>query len=403
LAKNLEPVAAFADQFSVGLLWPMNQLALDLSREFPILEEVTFLNHAGVAPLSARAAAALRDYADHAAARGYVGSGWHKRIKQIKESAAQLIHAAGGHEIAFIPNTSTGLAQVAEGVGLKPGDNVVITNVEYPANRYPWQNLTARGIELREVAQQPDGRIDVEDVCGAINDRTKVVSISHVQYASGHRIDPRPIAETVHQAGGYLCLDAIQSVGLMPVDVQAWGVDFLAADGHKWMLGPEGAGFMYCRADLIAHVQPVVVGWMNMVDAHNFGNYRFEFRDDARRFEPGTYNVPGILSLGASIDLLLEIGLDTVWQRVEALTARLCEGLERKGYRIFSPRDAAAERSAIVIFEPTDAQGELDLDRLVADLARQDIHIVTRNGRLRASPHFYNTPEQMDALIEALP
>jgi selenocysteine lyase/cysteine desulfurase len=381
----------------------MNQLELDLTREMPIRERMVFLNHAGVAPISARAAAALSQYAEHAAHHAYIGAGWHKHLKTIKQRAAELINARGGHEIAFIPNTSTGIAQVADGLDLQPGDNVIITNVEYPANRYPWENLKHRGVEVREIAQQPDGRIDVEDVCNAINDRTKVVSISHVQYASGHRIDPRPIAETVHRAGGYLCLDAIQSVGLMPVDVQAWGVDFLAADGHKWMLGPEGAGIFYCREDLIPNIQPAVVGWMNMVDAHNFGQYRFEFRPDARRFEPGSYNVPGLLALGASIELLLEVGLETVWQRVEAVTAHLCDGLERKGYRIFSPRDAADERSAIVIFEPGEAQKEVNLDRLVSQLAQQDIHIVTRNGRLRASPHFYNTPEQMDALIEALP
>jgi selenocysteine lyase/cysteine desulfurase len=222
-----------------------------------------------------------------------------------------------------------------------------------------------------------------------------------VQYASGHRIDPKPIADLVHRAGGYLCLDAIQSVGVLPVDVQALGVDFLAADGHKWMLGPEGAGIFYCREDLIEDVHPLVVGWMNMVDAHNFGNYRFEFREDARRFEPGSYNVPGCLALGASIDFLLEVGAETIWQRIEALTARLCEGLESKGYRIFSPRDRADERSAIVIFEPHEQAG--DPEKVIQHLAQQQIHIVLRNGRLRASPHFYNTIEQMDQLVEALP
>jgi selenocysteine lyase/cysteine desulfurase len=378
-----------------------NQLEADFTEQMPILRELTFLNHAGVAPISGPAAAALKDYAEHGSRYGYVASGWHKRLKAIKEQAARLINAQGGHEIAFIPNTSAGLAQVAEGLNLQAGDNVVITNVEYPANRYPWENLKARGIDVREVAQRSDGRIATTDVCEAINDRTKVVSISHVQYASGHRVDPRPIAETVHQAGGYLCLDAIQSVGILPIDVQAFGVDFLAADGHKWMLGPEGAGIFYCRAELIPELHPLVVGWMNMVDAHNFGHYQFEFRDDARRFEPGTYNVPGLLAMGASIDFLLEVGAETIWQRIEALTARLCEGLERKGYRIFSPRQREEERSAIVIFEPHDQAG--DPEKLVQHLMQQGIHIVLRKGRLRASPHFYNTPDQMDALIEALP
>jgi selenocysteine lyase/cysteine desulfurase len=378
-----------------------NQLEADFTSEMPVLDQITFLNHAGVAPISARAADALKQYADHAAHRGYVGAGWHQHLKTIKQQAASLIGARGSHEIAFIPNTSTGLAQVAEGLDFQPGDNVVITDVEYPANRYPWENLKARGVEVIEVAQRPDGRIDVDDVCEAITDRTRVVAISHVQYASGHRIDPRPIAKMVHKAGGYLCLDAIQSVGVTPVDVEELGVDFLAADGHKWMLGPEGAGIFYCREELIPRMHPLVVGWMNMVDAHNFGSYNFEFRDDARRFEPGSYNVPGLLAMGASIEFLLEVGTDTIWQRIEQRTARLCEGLQQKGYRIFSPRETEAERSAIVIFEPPESAG--DPEKITQHLAQQQIHIVLRNGRLRASPHFYNTLEQMDQLVEALP
>jgi len=379
----------------------MSQLETDFSPEMPVVEQMTFLNHAGVAPISGRAAEALSRYAREASHGAYVGWGWHKKLKQNKQRAAELIGARGGHEIAYIPNTSAGLAQVAEGLEFRPGDNVIITSVEYPANRYPWQNLRRRGVELIEIPPRPDGRIDIEDICEAINDRTRVVSISHVQYASGFRIDPSPIADMVHSAGGYLCLDAIQSVGLLPVDVQSWDVDFLAADGHKWMLGPEGAGIFYCRDDLIPTVHPAVVGWMNMVDAHNFGSYRFEFRDDARRFEPGSYNVPGLLAMGASIEFLLEVGIEHVWQRVEALTARLCEGLEAKGYRVFSPREHANERSAIVVFEPPERAG--DPEKIVQKLAQQHIHIVTREGRLRASPHFYNTLEQMDGLVDALP
>ena len=379
----------------------MNQLQIDLTEAFPILREMTFLNHAGVAPISARAAAALETYARQASHTAYVGAGWHKRLKEIKSLAARLIHARGEHEIAFMPNTSAGLAQVAQGLPWREGDNVVITNVEYPANRYPWENLRARGVEVIEVAQAEDGRIDVDAVCDAITDRTRVVSISHVQYASGHRIELAPIAELVHRAGGYLCVDGIQSVGLMPVDVQAWGIDFLAADGHKWMLGPEGAGIFYCHEELIRQLHPNVVGWMNMVDAHDFGQYRFEFRDDARRFEPGSYNVPGVLAMGASMELLLEVGLDQVWQRADELTGRLCEGLIAKGHSVFSPRDSEDERSAIVVFEPPAGAG--DPEKLVQRLAQQQIFVVVRNGRLRASPHFYNTAEQIDQLLAALP
>lgn len=382
----------------------MTDLQLDTDAAFPILREMVFLNHAGVAPISGPAAEAVRQYAHQAESIAYVEAGWYKRANEVKAAAARLINAAGGQEIAFIPNTSSGLSLVANGLDWQPGDNVVITNVEYPANRYPWENLHRLGVELIEVRQAPDGRIHVDDVCDAITDRTRIVSISHVQFASGHRINLKPISDMVHQAGGHLCVDAIQSTGLLPVDVDAMGIDFLSADGHKWMLGPEGAGIFYCREALCPLLRPSVVGWMNMVDADNYGDYRFEFQPDARRFEPGSWNIPGVLGLGASIDMLLQVGVENVWARVDALNIRLCEGLSEKGYEVFSPRDDPDERSGSVIFSAPDrVGGPKGHSKIVNELAQARIVIALREGRLRVSPHFYNTAEQIDQLIEALP
>ncbi|MEM9913427.1 MAG: aminotransferase class V-fold PLP-dependent enzyme [Planctomycetota bacterium] len=385
----------------------MNQPFPEFAGDFPILRKLDFFNHAGVGPISGPAAQAIRDYAAQAETQAYVGADWYRRANRAKKLAAQLINAAGGHEIAFVPNTSTGLSLVAKGLRFVAGDRVVITNVEYPANRYPWEDLKRQGVELFEVPQSADGRIDVERVCDAINDRTRVVSLSHVQYASGFRIELKPVSDMVHRAGGYLCVDAIQSCGLLPVDVQAMGIDFLSADGHKWMLAPEGAGIFYCRADLCPVLHPNVVGWMNMVDAGNYGDYRFEFQMDARRFEPGSWNIPGIAALGASLELLLGVGIDGprgVWARVEALTTRLVEALGAKGYPVFTPRTSPSERSGIVIFDlPASLRDRLDPKQLAADLQKQGIVIVVREGRLRASPHFYNTAAQIDRLVEALP
>ena len=378
--------------------------SLDWEREFPILRHLAFFNHAGVAPISGRAAAALNRFAEQARTRAYVDAGWYAGAKQVKRLAAQLINAEGESEIAFVANTSSGLALVARGLDWREGDNVVITNVEYPANRYPWEDLRRHGVELIEVRQHPDGRIDVEDVLEAITSRTRVVAISHVQYASGFRIDLRPIADMVHRAGGYLCVDAIQSLGALPVDVRAMGVDFLAADGHKWLLATEGCGIFYCKHDLAQLLHPAVVGWMNMVNASDYGNYRFEFLPDARRFEPGSYNIPGILALGASIELFVEFGMNNVASRIDALTTRLCESLHARDYRVFSPR-GKAERSGIVVFEPPHhrTRDTPPIRDIVAALEKRGIIIVVREGRLRASPHFYNTPEQIDALVAALP
>ncbi len=374
----------------------------DWSHEFPILKNLAFFNHAGVAPISRRAAESIRNYASQAEHAAYHKAQWYAQAREVKRMAAKLLNAAGEEEIAFVSNTSTGISLVAKGLDWQRGDHVIITNVEYPANRYPWEDLRRIGVEITEVPQHADGRIDQDELMDAVTDHTRIMSISHVQYASGFRTDLRPLSDMVHRVGGHLCVDAIQSLGAMPLDVEAMGIDFLAADGHKWLLSPEGAGLFYCRRELAQELHPNIVGWMNMIEAHDYGNYRFEFQPDARRFEPGTYNIPGILAMGGSLALLLELGAARVWAAIDTLTSRLCDGLHDMGWRVFSPR-GEGERSGIVVFETRGPQrSPQELAALVTSLEQRGIIIVTRNGRLRASPHFYNTPAQIDALLAAL-
>lgn len=373
----------------------------DFSESFPILKELTFLNHAAVAPLSKPAAQALRWYAERASNHAYVQSGWYEKLDQLRESSARLIHARGAHEVAFVPNTSAGLNLVSGGLDFQPGDQVVISNVEYPANRYPWEALKRLGVDVIEVEQRDDFRIDEDDVIDAITDLTRVVSISHVQFSTGFRCDLKRISDIAHQASAYLCVDAIQSVGVLPVDVQAMGIDFLSADGHKWMLGPEGAGIFYCHEELIELLRPQVVGWLNMVNAMDFLAYQFEYRKDAQRFESGSWNVPGLLALQASIDLLLEVGIDEIYARVDALNMRLRQGLAEQGWRVISPPEPE-ERSGIVVFEPGRDHADMNLKKVAGDLEQQGIILALRNGRLRASPHFYNTPDQIDRVLDAI-
>ncbi|QQE12303.1 aminotransferase class V-fold PLP-dependent enzyme [Planctomycetota bacterium] len=375
----------------------------DYTHLFPISEKMVFLNHAAVAPISGPSADAMRGYADQAAEAAYVGSGWYShKIDNVRDVAAKLINAQGREEIAFIPNTTTGLAMVANGLEWNEGDSVVISNVEYPANRYPWENLAkTKGVKLIEVKQRDDSRIHVEDVLNVIEDSTRVVSLSHVQFASGHRIDLKPVSDAIHAKGGYLCVDGIQSVGVLPVDVQALGIDFLSADGHKWMLAPEGLGIFYCKKDLAEKLYPTVVGWMNMEDADNYGNYQFELLKDARRFEPGSTNVAGVLGMGASLELILKVGVETIWKRVDALLAIAERGLIEKGYKVFSPRDVESERSGILIFE---VPGKPEMHaKIVGDLEKAGVVIALREGRLRVSPHFYNTAEHIAKFVDALP
>lgn len=373
---------------------------IDLAAEFPVLGEVNYLNHAGVAPLSGRAARVMAACAEQAGQGHLADNDWYMQVLAVKSQCAKLINARGKHEIAFIPNTTTGLGMLAGGLDWRPGDRVVITDVEYPANRYPWTDLKRKGVEIVEARQSPDLRIDVDDVISLINDRTRVVSLSHVQFGSGYKIDLKPIADEVHAAGGVLCVDAIQSVGVMPVDVRAMGIDFLSADGHKWMLGPEGAGFLYCEEDLCQQLRPPIAGWLGRHNALDYGNYDERYLPDARRFEPGTWNVAGIRGMGASLGLLMEVGIEVVWSRVDALCQHLRGSLAEKGYQVVSP-PRPSERSGMVAFEWPGRENEYD--EIVRSLADQRIIIAQRMGHLRASPHFYNTIEQMDELVEALP
>ena len=221
--------------------------------------------------------------------------------------------------------------------------------------------------------------------------------MSHVEYASGYRNDLAAIGAFCRQNNILFCVDAIQSLGVLPVDVQEMNIDFLSADGHKWLLGPEGCGIFYCRKNLISALRPEV-GWMNVINANDYGSYDFTLRGDAKRFECGSYNIPGVLALGASLNLILELGIELIRDRVLGLTGRLCEGLKAKGYRIFSPR-SDGECSGIVSFLSTRHEHK----SIVLKLQEKKIVIVMREGRLRASPHFYNTPEQIDRLIDALP
>jgi selenocysteine lyase/cysteine desulfurase len=228
--------------------------------------------------------------------------------------------------------------------------------------------------------------------------RTRMVALSHVQYASGQRMDIARIGRRCRERGVLFCVDAIQSVGVLPVDVDGMSIDFLSADGHKWMLGPEGAGIFYIRKALLESVRPLSIGWMNVINAQDYGNYDFTLRPDARRYECGSWNIPGFLALGESLKLLETIGIDAVFARVRALGDRLIAGLRQKGWRVVSPRSDTAT-SGSVAFDSS----RFVMQQVYSELREQRIEVGLREGRLRASPHFYNTEQQIDRLIDALP
>lgn len=365
--------------------------------QMPIVRQYNFLDHAAVGPISGPAAEAMRRFIDEAHHHGSARGGLFPEAQRVRQLAAKLLHCHA-EEVTFVKNTSEGLSFVANGLQFSRGDNIVTTGVEFPANIYPWMNLRDAGVRLKMVPEDK-GRIPLDRLVGLIDERTRVVTVSSVQYASGYRTDLMTLGRICQEKGVLFCVDAIQSLGCVPIDVRAMRIDFLSADGHKWLLGPEGAGIFYCRHELLGLLRPSSVGWACVQDALNFGEYKLSFRDDARRFDSGSYNLAGIWGLGASIEWLLSVGIEKVWERVRMLTDRVVQGVRAKGYRVVSSREAA-EASGIVAF----VSDTHDHTRVVNHLRQEYRTVISaREGRLRVSPHFYNTVEEIDQLVEHLP
>ena len=366
--------------------------------EFPVTETYVYMNHAGVAPLSRRVREAMLEFIHDATVNGAVNVElWIETAEKCRESAAQLINADAS-EIAFMKNTTQGILIAANGIDWQEGDNVVTTAVEFPANVYPWWSLKERfGVETRMVPEH-DGRINLDDLDAFIDNKTRVVTISHVEFASGYRNDIQAIGEICRERDIWLVVDAIQSLGVIEVDVKSCNIDILAADGHKWLLAPEGAAIFYCAKDKLDRLINTNVGWSSVVNPRDFLDYDLTQKPDATRFEEGSYNTTGLYGLNAAFDLLSEIGISTIERRVLELTSTLINGLEDKGYRVTTPKPEA-ERAGIVIFE-----SDTHTPKTIVELL-QDKKIVTadRGSGVRVSPHFYNTESEIMQLLEVLP
>jgi selenocysteine lyase/cysteine desulfurase len=365
--------------------------------QMPIVNQYGFMDHAAVGPVCGPAAAAMKRCIDESSQHCHARGGLYPEIKRIRQQAGKLLNCHS-EEVTFIKNTSEGISYVANGLQFSKGDNIVTAGVEFPANVYPWLNLQSHGVQVKMVPEDK-GRIPIERLIELIDERTRLVTVSAVQYASGFRTDLAALGNACQERGVLFCVDAIQTLGCTPIDVRAMKIDFLSADGHKWLLGPEGAGLFYCRHELLGLLRPSSVGWLSVKQHQDYASYRLEFRDDARRFDGGSYNVTGIWGLGASIDWFLELGVDRIWQRVKLLTDRLVEGVRAKGYRVVSSRESG-EESGIVSF----VSATHDHSRIVSHLRQEYRTVISaRQGRIRVSPHFYNTEAEIDQLVEHLP
>jgi selenocysteine lyase/cysteine desulfurase len=369
----------------------------EVRSRFPITRSYNFQNHAAVAPMSGPAAEAMAGYARELAEAAYLRGSYYRAAERVRSAAARLLNADAS-EVTFAKNTSEGIHYIAHGIPWVTGDNIVSTAMEFPANIYPWMNIAHRGVSLKRVEEE-DGRVPFDRIAAAIDRRTRLVAISSVQWSNGFRTDLTRLGELCKDKGVLLFVDAIQSLGVHPIDVRAMNIDFLSAGAHKWLVGPEGVGIFYCKRELIGHLRPVEVGYMSMRHGYDTVEARVDLHDDARRFDSGVYNLAGICALGASLNLLLEAGIEQVQVRVKHLTDTLVDGLRSKGWRVHSPR-TATEWSGIVAFSSERHESDAVRKHLREEFK---IIVATRLGRLRASPHFYNSPDEIRQLIDALP
>jgi cysteine desulfurase/selenocysteine lyase len=386
--------------------------------QMPVAERWAYFDHAAVAPLSLPASRALVDWADEMASNGEANwSVLRRRVGKVRESVARLLNCSTD-EIAFVPNTTSGLSIVAESFPWQPGDNIVLPANEFPSNALPWRNLINRDVEVRAVPCDALGCDEIR-LMKATDEKTRIVSVSWVDFATGWRRDLDLLADQCHQRGILLCVDGIQGAGVIPLDLQQTPVDFFVADGHKWLLGPEGAGILFIRANHLERLRPIGIGWNSLKSAGNFdrspfgldegvGDESSDFRiveplppqslkNTAARFEGGSQNVGGILALGASIELIVSSGSSAVWLRLQDVMARQFEIVTQYGGRVLSSLDTC-RRSGIMACEFPN-HSPLDLrDRAT----QQGVVLNVRRGYVRLSPHVYTNESDFERLSDLL-
>lgn len=369
----------------------------DLSDEFPLDASVVYLNHAAVAPWPKRTALAVEKFAReniHFGATHY--DRWLKQESDLRKQLAQLIGAEHPTDIALQKNTSEGLSVIAYGLPWQAGDEIVITDQEFPSNRIVWESLAHRGVRVKIAALDADD--PQASIIGCLSPATRLVSVSSVQYGTGLKLDLARIGQACRQNKTLFCVDAIQSLGACPFDLKQCQADFVVADGHKWMLGPEGIALLYVDPVIREQMDVNEYGWHMVENAGDYSRTDWTIARSARRFECGSPNMLGAIALSASLSLLLETGMEAVQTRIEQRVSYLMKGLQAlHGLRILSPT-AIEQRAGILTFNSERVSNDL----LFNALKSQGVVCAQRGGGIRFSPHFYTPIDTLDRAIEAV-
>lgn len=368
---------------------------MNLDVEFPLEQSVIYLNHAAVAPWPKSTSEAVKQFAEEnctVGAKHYPQ--WLKKETLLRDQLRDLINADSSDDIALVKNTSEALSFVAYGLDWRSGDNIVSSNEEFPSNRIVWESLADQGVELKQVdltaLPSPE-----EALFESVDDRTRLLAISSVQFASGLRVDLKKIGEFCKARGILFCVDAIQTLGALEFDVQGCHIDFAMADGHKWMLGPEGLGVFYSSPDARKKLKLTQFGWHMMENSFDYANRPWKEAKTARRFECGSPNMLGIHALSKSLELLLGYGMEAVQTEVFRRVEHLMAGIKENAMFTLLSSDQTQQRSGIVLFE----HKTIPTEKLYPALMAKGVICAKRGRGIRFSPHFYTPVEKLDEAL----
>ncbi len=364
-----------------------------------VTADTVYLNHAGIAPSPARVVSAVTEAARMSAISPmkFVTETVMPAREAARTRLARLMGVPAEH-LALTKNTGQGLSLIADALRLDPGDNVVSVSCEYPSVVYPWYAQADRGIETRLVTPGPGGTFTADDLDAVMDARTRVVTLSWIQFGTGFRCDLASITAAAHARGAIFVLDVIQGLGAMPLEVEALGIDAAASGVHKWLMSPGGTGGLYLAPHLLDRLRLVNMGAGAVVDVMKFDPLDFTPKPSAQRYEEGVPNFLGLVGLDSALSLLEEVGIDEIGAQILMLSDYAAEKLDAKGYQVVSPR-ADAQRAGLVMFKHRD----LPNAAVMQALSDANVAAAERGGSLRFSPHFYNTTEEIDRAVDALP